>query len=120
MKTAALSLVLCCCATVRPAIPSSLPFITVDPALSGAVASEAAAKVFLKRQERERAASAKVEADLTGKINVLTQRLAADDAIVARNAWWGVYGLPVAAGSGIAGAVITAAVFLVVIFRGGK
>lgn len=120
MRFAALALALCCCATVPKEIPSSLPYIVVDPMLSGVVASEAAAKVFAIRLRRERAERAKESADLTASLHAAEMRRDAAERYVARNAWWGVYGLPVALGTGIGGAALTAAAFIAAIIFGGK
>ncbi len=116
---AALSLVLCSCATAQTGIPSSLPHIVVDPSLSGVVASSDAAKVFLSRLQRERATWAKEKEDMNGERSILIQRVTEAERNGARNAWWGAYGLPVALGSTVVGSALTAIVFLAVMFKGG-
>jgi hypothetical protein len=118
VKAAAMALGLCCCATVQPAIPSSLPFVRVDPALSGAVASEAAAKVFLYRMNAARAEAATAAVASQTEIRVLGLRLKSAENFVQRHAWWAQHGWTVAIGSALIGAATTAAIFLAVIFGG--
>lgn len=118
ITSALLALGLCCCATVQPAIPSSLPFVRVDPALSGVVASEAAAKVFLHRMNAARAEAATAAVLSQTEIRVLALKLKSAENFVSKHAWWAMHGWTVAIGSAFIGAATTAAVFLAVIFGG--
>lgn len=118
MKAAALALGLSCCATVQTAIPSSLPFVRVDPELSGAVASEAAAKVFLHRMNAIRSENATQQVEAQKEIRVLTLKLAGAENFVSKHAWWAMHGWTVAIGSALVSAAVTASIFLAVIFGG--
>lgn len=120
MKTAAIMVLgLCCCATAQPAIPlspASLPFVTVDASLSGVVASEAAAKVFLHRMNAMRSENAMQQVTAQTEIRVLALKLQSAENFVRKHAWWASYGMTVAAVSALVSAAITAAIFLAVIF----
>lgn len=118
---ALLAIGLCCCATARPVTPlspASLPFVHVDPALSGAVASEAAAKVFLHRMATARAECATAAVQAQTELRVCSLKLTSAENFVLKHAWWATHGLSVAIGSAFIGAAATAAVFLAVIFGG--
>lgn len=111
----------CCCATVRPAIPllpASLPFVRVDPELSGAVASEGAAKVFLHRMNAMQTESALKQEESAKKVRLLEIKLVSAENFVRKHAWWAQHGLTVAAISALGGAAITATVFVLVLFGG--
>lgn len=119
MKAMAISLLgLYSCATVQPAIPSSLPFIHIDPGLSGAVASESAGKVFLKRLRRCESEAADRETEMRKDNRVCSMKLAGAQRFIEKNAWWSQHGLTVAVVSGAGGAFLSALVFLLV-FLGG-
>jgi len=119
MKAALLAFGLCCCATVPQAIPlspASLPYVHVDPELSGVVASEAAAKVFLHKMNAMRAENATQIVAAQTEIRVLALKLASAENFVRKNMWWASHGMTVAALSALVSAAITAAIFLAVIF----
>lgn len=118
MKTAALLLALSCCAHAQTAIPSSLPHITVDASLSGAVVSEAAGKAFLHRLAKERAECDGEKATLTSTNHALTMQRDGAVRYANRNAFWGMWGPTIAVSSGVGGALVAAAVFLAVFFGG--
>lgn len=108
---------LAACAPLPAQVPaSSLPFVRVDPSLEGAVASEAAAKVFLHRMNEARAESATAAVTAQTEIRVLALKLQSAENFVRKHAWWASYGMTVAAVSALVSAAITAAIFLSVIF----
>lgn len=119
MKLTALTcLVLCCCATVRPAIPSSLPLLQVDESLNGARISPEGMRVVLKKREQERAAHEKRVADLLRDNRGLAMERDASDKRAAQNAFWSDWGPTIAGGSFLGGAGITAALIFLILYGG--
>ena len=91
MKFIAL-LLLVACAPAVTAIPSSLPYVRIDPALSGAVISREAAIVIAARRAEDKARLAKANIDAEAK--QLATEYERDEANkrAENHTWWADYG----------------------------
>lgn len=91
MKIAAL-LLLCSCAPVVTAIPSSLPYVFVDESLTGAVVSRDAAIAILSRQEQTKAKCEARAIDCEARVRTMQIQRDSEAKRANENAWWSIYG----------------------------
>ena len=86
-----LLILLCSCAPVVTAIPSSLPYVRVDPELQGAVISRDAAIVVATKRIEDKARCASSMADCTARATSAEQALAEQTKRADNNAWLATY-----------------------------
>lgn len=97
------AILLSSCAPVAVAIPSSLPFVRLDPSLSGAVISREAAIVVATKREQDRAACDSKIIDCATTALVLTHERDVAQKLAATNGWWRVWGPVLAAAAAFLG-----------------
>jgi len=99
-------LLLCSCSPVAPAIPSSLPFVRVDPELTGAVISREAAIAVASRRIDDKARCDVRVTDCQARAQSAEQALAEQTKRAESSSWWRVWGPGLVAGIGSLGLVL--------------
>ncbi len=102
-------LLLCSCAPVVTAIPSSLPHVYVDETIDGVRVSREAAVAILSMRENVRAEHDQKTIDFEAKIKLMQTQLDSETKRADTHAWWAVHG-PGLFGGGVAVAIIIGAV----------
>jgi len=82
-------MLLASCANMSPA---SLPFVRIDPSLTGAVVSRDAAIAIAAKRADDRAKCAAEQIDCDARALMLKQALAEQSSVAQKNLWWGTYG----------------------------
>lgn len=115
MRFAALVL-LCSCVPVAIVTPSSLPFVRVDPALTGAVISREAAIAVASRRIDDKARCDVRVTDCQARATSAEQALAEQTKRSESSSWWRVWGPGLVAGTSSA-AIAAIAVLLGIVLQ---
>jgi hypothetical protein len=87
------ALLLVACAPVVAPAPSSLPYVTIDETIPGAVVSRKAAEVFAVKRMQDRAFCEQQLADCGTTAKILRSRAETAEKVAARASWWEQHGL---------------------------
>ena len=115
MKVIAL-LLLVSCAPAATAIPSSLPYVHIDPELTGAVISREGAIAVAGHRIEDKAKCDTMIADREARIQSAEQALVEQTKRADKSAWWDTWGPGLVAGTSSA-AIVAIAVLLSVVFQ---
>lgn len=115
MRVVAL-LLLCSCAPVATTIPSSLPYVRLDPSLTGAVISREAAIAVASRRIDDKAKCDIRVSDCQTRLQSAEQALAEQTKRADSAVWWRVWGPGLVTGTSSA-AIVAIGVLLGIVFQ---